>query len=142
MSEKPVREYDKFMLRFPDGMRDAVSERAKANGRSMNAEIIQMIEDQMKSYPAEPSNSSIQKLESAIGEQRELIYRQSMLAKQLATSLHKLSNVISPEDPWTKNLKHVLEIMEKDPTYQKAEELDKEQKKKKSEEVLTNKKPT
>lgn len=26
MSEKPVREYDKFMLRFPDGMRDAIAE--------------------------------------------------------------------------------------------------------------------
>ena len=36
MSEKPVREYDKFMLRFPDGMRDAIALRAKKNGRSMN----------------------------------------------------------------------------------------------------------
>ena len=26
MSDKPVREYDKFMLRFPDGMRDAIAE--------------------------------------------------------------------------------------------------------------------
>ena len=33
------------MLRFPDGMRDAVAERAKANGRSMNSEIIQILED-------------------------------------------------------------------------------------------------
>ncbi|MEQ9868718.1 Arc family DNA-binding protein [Pectobacterium odoriferum] len=45
MSEKQVRDYDKFMLRFPDGLRDAVAERAKANGRSMNSEIIQIIED-------------------------------------------------------------------------------------------------
>ncbi|TQX08396.1 Arc family DNA-binding protein, partial [Clostridioides difficile] len=45
MSDKPVREYDKFMLRFPDGMRDAIAERAKRNGRSMNSEIIQIIED-------------------------------------------------------------------------------------------------
>ncbi|HGB6226367.1 TPA: Arc family DNA-binding protein [Salmonella enterica subsp. houtenae serovar 1,40:z4,z23:-] len=43
MSEKQVRDYDKFMLRFPDGMRDAVAERAKENGRSMNSEIIDMI---------------------------------------------------------------------------------------------------
>lgn len=34
------RDSDKFMLRLPDGMRDAISERAKASGRSMNAEII------------------------------------------------------------------------------------------------------
>ncbi|HED3054763.1 Arc family DNA-binding protein [Klebsiella sp. CN_Kp091] len=45
MSEKQVRDYDKFMLRFPDGMRDAIAERAKQNGRSMNSEIIQALED-------------------------------------------------------------------------------------------------
>lgn len=45
MSEKQVRDYDKFMLRFPDGMRDAISERAKQNGRSMNSEIIQILQD-------------------------------------------------------------------------------------------------
>lgn len=45
MSEKQVRDYDKFMLRFPDGMRDAIAERAKRNGRSMNSEIIQIIQD-------------------------------------------------------------------------------------------------
>lgn len=49
MSEKQVRDYDKFMLRFPDGMRDAVAERAKRNGRSMNAEIVQIIEDALNS---------------------------------------------------------------------------------------------
>ncbi|HFX0251987.1 Arc family DNA-binding protein [Klebsiella pneumoniae] len=45
MSDKPVREYDKFMLRFPDGMRDAIAERAKRNGRSMNSEIVQILQD-------------------------------------------------------------------------------------------------
>lgn len=45
MSEKQVRDYDKFMLRFPDGMRDAIAERAKNNGRSMNSEIVQIIQD-------------------------------------------------------------------------------------------------
>lgn len=34
------RDSDKFMLRFPDGMRDRIAEEAKANGRSMNAEIV------------------------------------------------------------------------------------------------------
>lgn len=31
---------DKFMLRLPDGLRDQIAELAKANGRSMNAEIV------------------------------------------------------------------------------------------------------
>lgn len=43
MSEKPVKDYDKFMLRLPEGMRDALAEQAKANGRSMNSEIVQII---------------------------------------------------------------------------------------------------
>ncbi|MEJ8326023.1 Arc family DNA-binding protein [Kosakonia sacchari] len=48
MSDKQVRDYDKFMLRFPDGMRDAIAERAKANGRSMNSEIVQILEDALE----------------------------------------------------------------------------------------------
>jgi hypothetical protein len=34
------RASDKFMLRLPDGMREKIAEQAKANGRSMNAEIV------------------------------------------------------------------------------------------------------
>lgn len=40
MSSKQVKDYDKFVVRFPDGMRDAVSQRAINHNRSMNAEII------------------------------------------------------------------------------------------------------
>ncbi|WP_330998809.1 Arc family DNA-binding protein [Intestinirhabdus alba] len=43
MAEKQVKDYEKFVVRFPDGMRDAISERAKANGRSMNSEIVQIL---------------------------------------------------------------------------------------------------
>ncbi|OCQ53543.1 Arc-like DNA binding domain protein [Photorhabdus australis subsp. thailandensis] len=45
MAKYPSQMQDKFNLRFPDGMRDAVAERAKENGRSMNSEIVQMIQD-------------------------------------------------------------------------------------------------
>lgn len=45
MAEKQVKDYDKFNLRFPDGLRDAIAERAKRNGRSMNSEIVQILED-------------------------------------------------------------------------------------------------
>jgi len=31
---------DKFVVRFPDGMRDRIKEAAEANNRSMNAEIV------------------------------------------------------------------------------------------------------
>lgn len=43
MTDKQVKDYDKFNLRFPDGMRDAIAERAKRNSRSMNSEIIKIL---------------------------------------------------------------------------------------------------
>ena len=35
---------DKYIVRFPEGMRDKIAEAAKANNRSMNAEIIARLE--------------------------------------------------------------------------------------------------
>ncbi|HBL4046840.1 TPA: Arc family DNA-binding protein [Salmonella enterica subsp. enterica serovar Derby] len=63
MSKYPSQMQDKFNLRFPDGMRDAIAERAKANGRSMNSEIVQILEDALKAQivacdkPLSPSSS-------------------------------------------------------------------------------------
>jgi hypothetical protein len=45
MSKYPSQMQDKFNLRMPDGMRDAIAERAKQNGRSMNSEIIQILQE-------------------------------------------------------------------------------------------------
>ncbi|MCZ9597494.1 MULTISPECIES: Arc family DNA-binding protein [Klebsiella pneumoniae complex] len=46
MTEKDNPNFvERFTVRMPDGMRDAIAERAKANGRSMNSEIVQIIED-------------------------------------------------------------------------------------------------
>jgi hypothetical protein len=42
MDKKPYPSelQDRFIVRFPDGMRDRIAEAAKANNRSMNSEII------------------------------------------------------------------------------------------------------
>lgn len=47
----PSRELDKFILRLPDGMRDAIAASAKANNRTMNAEIILRLQ---KSFAVDP----------------------------------------------------------------------------------------
>ena len=39
------RELDKFILRLPDGMRDLIAEEAKANNRSMNAEVVSRLQN-------------------------------------------------------------------------------------------------
>lgn len=40
----PSDKLDKFMLRFPEGMRERVREASELNGRSMNSEIIHRLE--------------------------------------------------------------------------------------------------
>jgi len=40
MSSSSAQLQDKYVLRLPDGLRDELKATAKANGRSMNAEII------------------------------------------------------------------------------------------------------
>jgi Arc-like DNA binding dprotein len=51
VAKKPIRRAgrgsDQFIIRFPDGMRDQIAKLATANGRSMNAEIIDRLEKSM-----------------------------------------------------------------------------------------------
>ncbi|WP_028310992.1 Arc family DNA-binding protein [Derxia gummosa] len=44
----PSRTAEQFVVRFPDGMRDRIAEAAKANNRSMNAEIVARLEASFK----------------------------------------------------------------------------------------------
>lgn len=52
VSKFPSQEMDRFNVRLPSGMRDAIAERAKQNGRSMNSEIVQILEDALNRDPA------------------------------------------------------------------------------------------
>lgn len=44
-TDAPSDRAPKFIIRLPEGMRDRIAGAAKANGRSMNAEIVQRLED-------------------------------------------------------------------------------------------------
>jgi predicted DNA-binding protein len=44
MAERNPQDQDKYVVRFPDGMRDRLKALAAANGRSMNNQIIHMLE--------------------------------------------------------------------------------------------------
>ncbi len=41
---------DKYVLRMPDGMRDKLAALAKANNRSMNAEIVGLLQQGMDAH--------------------------------------------------------------------------------------------
>jgi predicted HicB family RNase H-like nuclease len=50
MSEKENPAFiERFTIRMPDGMRDAIAERAKSNGRSMNSEIVSILQEKITS---------------------------------------------------------------------------------------------
>lgn len=48
---------DKYVLRMPDGMRDRITELAKANGRSMNAEIVLILQQALDARAANVGDS-------------------------------------------------------------------------------------
>lgn len=43
---------DKFVVRFPDGMRDKIKEEADNNNRSMNSEVIARLEESLGKSPS------------------------------------------------------------------------------------------
>lgn len=45
----PSQEMDRFNVRMPAGMREEIARIAEENGRSMNSEIIQIIQDHIDS---------------------------------------------------------------------------------------------
>lgn len=62
MSKFPSQEMDRFNVRLPAGMRDAIAERAKANGRSMNSELILIIDEALKNpFSRAPDESKLMK---------------------------------------------------------------------------------
>lgn len=55
-TKPPSRTADQFVLRLPDGMRDRIAEAAKANNRSMNAEIVARLSESLSRQPPMTGN--------------------------------------------------------------------------------------
>lgn len=81
MSEKQVKDYDKFVVRLPEGMRDAIADRAKRNGRSMNAEVVQILQDTLTNslFGELATKENIEKMPENL--RRDLIVRRTMIAR-------------------------------------------------------------
>lgn len=54
----PSQKADRMNLRLPDGLRSAISERARQNRRSANSEAIFLLELAMNVEAEKPSNKS------------------------------------------------------------------------------------
>ena len=82
MAEVVDRESDKFALRLPQGMRDTIKMVAARNRRSMNAEMIYLIERAMESVYGcvDPGKVAIDAV--ALHDQRE--FRDAMVRASFA----------------------------------------------------------
>jgi len=113
MSKFPSQMQDKFNLRFPEGMRDAIAERAKANGRSMNSEIIQIIEDSFRAQDYSDDEFDLM-YEYVTTEQPCDEEEWRMRDKTLTKLVNEISNRLENE---TRRLKSLFEIRSPDGTY-------------------------
>ncbi|AOI31136.1 hypothetical protein BFQ28_15380 [Citrobacter freundii] len=109
MSEKfPSQMQDKFTVRFPDGLRDAVADRAKRNGRSMNSEIIQIIEDaitperetvEVRNVASKIASSA--DAEAMILNQQETIDLQTKIIENLKGKIDLLNAILAENGDFT-----------------------------------------
>jgi plasmid stability protein len=86
MSEKPIRDYDRLILRLPDGMREALKTRAELNARSMNAEAVAILERALQASSAEVLRKALVEYERSIrgikateARQQELVERRDTM---------------------------------------------------------------
>lgn len=66
----PSDRQDRFIMRLPNGMRDQIKERARTAGRSMNAEIVQILSAALNSQSTD---------EADMGEAKRTLNEQFML---------------------------------------------------------------
>jgi hypothetical protein len=89
----PSRTADQFVVRFPDGMRDRITIEAKANNRSMNAEIIARLEGSISSKPhqtlqaIEAQSRLIQSLGGYVATLAEMVVSGESASSELLTLL-------------------------------------------------------
>ena len=80
----PSRTAEQFVIRFPDGMRDKIAETAKANNRSMNAEIVARLQSSLEGAAAFPFaiDQAIEQEQEERGGTREEALTRLVLAGQ------------------------------------------------------------
>lgn len=75
-----IQPQDKFVVRFPDGLRDQIAEAARGSGRSMNAEIVTRLE---------------WSLEAQLLDQVELLHKNLDGVRSLASTVEALKSDVA-----------------------------------------------
>lgn len=88
----PSRQLDKFMLRLPDGMREQIGAAARANRRTMTAEIIRRLEDSFNSSVNVPNVISEQDIIQMIIDTHTIVTK---MQEAGSTAPHQSDGVLS-----------------------------------------------
>jgi plasmid stability protein len=89
ISKKAGAGSEQFQLRLPDGMRDALTESAARNGRSMNAEVVTALAMYFANEDTAPKQSQLSGIETAIkdlSEQQQQTIETLELVKKIILS--------------------------------------------------------
>jgi hypothetical protein len=93
-----VREYDKFMLRLPPGMRDRIKERAEHAGMSMNEAIVWCLE---KTFPSEVTLEEklyeLANLVSMLKDSKDTPAGVDHLIQEMQDTIQHLGNGVDPK---------------------------------------------
>ncbi|WP_027467658.1 Arc family DNA-binding protein [Deefgea rivuli] len=72
----PSQSADKYILRYPDGMREQIAAAAKANNRSMNAEIVARLQSSFEQEDAKANHAAGETV--GLSDQIRLIVREEL----------------------------------------------------------------
>ena len=100
------RDSDKFMLRFPNGMRDRIAEAAKTNGRTMNAEVVARLQ---ASFDAGSSvtGAVAQELADSRG---QTIKAMVIIQKSLSEAVQRMYGTLAPKAQRDRNFEDAAEL--------------------------------
>ena len=90
----PSEKQDRLIVRFPDGMRDRIAALAKANKRSMNAEVISMIE--ASQAPSRKPVPVVDENTTEVGELKESMKELKVEIAEFRATLTKFADALVP----------------------------------------------
>lgn len=88
----PSQVAEKYVVRFPEGMRDRIAEAAKANNRSMNSEIVARLEESFSPPANNDANTlfALAQLQYNLVEERTKLYQARLFLVEFATTTEDL----------------------------------------------------
>lgn len=99
---------DKYIVRFPDGMRDRIAEAAKQNNRSMNAEVVARLQASFDPAPS-ADGSAAQELAAS---REQTIKSMAHLQRSLCESVLRLFATLPPREQSDRGFREVVGMAE------------------------------